>query len=110
VSKIAKKLIEHKQICPKCGKESMELFDICTGCADFKLGFRSEWRCIGIRDKTGKIIDAGCEEKVKTDKFMGQWFKEFADADPEFKDLLDSAGMLSKQEIGIQTVTDTGLK
>jgi hypothetical protein len=109
-SKISKKLIEHKQICPKCGKKSMELFDICRSCPDFKLGFRSEWRCIGIRDETGKIVDMGCGEKVKTNKFMTQWFKEFADADPEFKDLLDSAGTLSKQEMGIRTVTDTGLK
>jgi len=110
IGKIAKKLLEHKQVCPKCGKKSMEIFDICRSCSDFKAGFRSEWRCIGIRDETGKIVDAGCGQKVKTDKFMGQWFKEFADADPEFKDLIDSTGMLSKQEMGIKTITDEGLK
>ena len=110
MNEISKKLLEHKQICPRCGKKSMEIFDICRSCADFKAGFRSEWRCMGIRDETGKIVDAGCGEKVKTDKFMGQWFKEFADTDPEFKDLLDSAGMLSKQEMGIKTITDEGLK
>jgi hypothetical protein len=110
VNEITKKLLEHKQICPKCGKKSMEIFDICRSCADFKAGFRSEWRCIGIRDETGKIVDAGCGEILKTNKFMGQWFKEFADADPEFKDLIESAGMLSKQEMGIKTVTDDGLK
>ena len=110
MSKISKKLIDHKQICPKCGKKSMEIFDICRNCADFRAGFRSEWRCVGIRDETGKIADVGCGEIVKTNKFMGQWFKEFGDADPEFRELLDSVGMLSKQDMGIKTVTDEGIK
>jgi hypothetical protein len=109
---LARKLIEQKQNCPKCGKQkSMELHDLCRSCDDFKAGWRSEWRCIGIRDKNGmKIIEPGCGHRELTKKFITQWISEFGKKDPEFADLLEKAGMLSKKEMGIPTVTDEGIK
>ncbi len=77
--------------CQKCGgTETVSLKDLCPKCADAEGGkFRSAWLC------------SQCGEKVKSEKAVSQWIEEFRIDIPEWA---------TKKSLGIQTITDDGIK
>ncbi len=86
--------------CPQCGrKDGLSLKSICPSCTDSEGGkYHTMYSC----EETGpdkKIIGCGFKTE-KSDKFMVQRMSEL---NPDWQ-----GGM--KQELGIKTTTDTGLK
>ena len=78
--------------CPKCGiKDSKVLISLCPSCKDSESGkYHSAWKC----------MTKDCEEIEKSEKFLTQVLSEMG---IEF-----NPG--SKQDMGIKTLTDDGLK
>ena len=76
--------------CPKCGiEENMILSSICGSCADAESGkFHSAWLC------------PTCQYKEKSGKFFTQWLTELGVEIPTGH----------KQDMGIKTLTDDGLR
>ncbi len=76
-------------ICPKCGEKSYVLHPICRGCKDSEDGkYKTMFLCYK------------CKYKEKSEKWLAQWMKELGIELPD--------GM--KRHLGIQTVTNEGLK
>jgi len=82
------------QKCPKCGKDSMEIFGLCPTCEDAK----------GENGEPGKyktkFVCKECSHFEKSEKHMVIWLQEMG---VEF-------GNQSKKDLGIKTITDDGLK
>jgi hypothetical protein len=82
------------QKCPKCGKDSMEIFGLCHTCEDAK-GENGE---IG-KYKT-KFVCKKCSYSEKSEKYMVIWLQKMG---------IDF-GNQSKKELGVKTITDDGIK
>jgi len=82
------------QKCPKCGKDSMEIFGLCPTCEDAK----------GENGEPGKyktkFVCKECSHFEKSEKHMVIWLQEMG---VEF-------GNQTKKELGIKTITDGGTK
>jgi len=82
------------QKCPKCGKDSMEIFGLCPTCEDAK-GENGE----PAKYKT-KFVCKECSYSERSEKHMVIWLQEMG---VDF-------GNQSKKELGIKTITDDGIK
>ena len=84
------KLVIPRKTCTECNEvESMALHSLCKSCTDSEGGqFKTMWLC-------GK-----CGAKEKSNKFLVQWLDELG---VEFSDG-------TKQDMGIKTVTDNGIR
>lgn len=82
------------QKCPKCGKDSMEIFGLCPTCEDAK----------GENGEPGKyrtkFMCKECSHSEKSEKHMVTWLMEMG---VEF-------GNQSKESLGVKTITDNGIK
>lgn len=76
------------RICPNCGKKSYVLRSLCPNCIESE----------GGKYKT-KLICYHCNHAEKSNKFVAQWMNEWK---------ISASG--TKQELGIKTITDEGLK
>ncbi len=89
--------------CPHCNKTgSFRLDSICPSCSDSEGGkFHTMWFC-GEMDRTTRelIPGTGCGAKDKSDRFYMQWLNELV---PDWQSAM-------KQDAGIRTVTDEGIK
>jgi hypothetical protein len=93
----------HNIVPPKpcaCGKK-LVLSSICGSCIDSEKGkYKTMWYC-GTMDKDRNLVPGtGCGRKEKSDKFYLQWLNELV---PDWESTM-------KQQAGIKTVTDEGLK
>jgi hypothetical protein len=82
------------QKCPKCGKDSMEIFGLCPTCEDAK-GENGE----PAKYKT-KFVCKECSYSERSEKHMVIWLQEMG---VDF-------GNQSKKELGIKTITNEGIK
>ena len=84
------KFIIPRKDCPNCGKEEgLLLTPLCKSCKDAEDGrYHTAWIC------------SQCQHKEKSEKFFTQWLNELGVEIPEG----------AKQNIGIKTLTNEGLK
>jgi len=91
--------------CPQCGrKEGLSLVSICPSCTDSEGGkYHSMWTCIDTDAGCGSrfYIDTdGVLQVGKSEKFMTQVLNELG----------INFGTGTKEEMGIKTITDAGIK
>lgn len=76
-------------LCPKCKEKSYVMYPICRSCKDSEGGkYRTMFKCFK------------CNHVDKSEKFFSQWISDMGLEMPTG----------SKKELGIKTVTNTGLK
>lgn len=80
--------------CPKCGQDAMQMFGLCRTCEDAK-GENGEVGKYKVKFECTK-----CHFKERSEKPMVIWLQEMG---------VDFSNQ-SKKELGIKTITDTGLK
>ena len=78
------------------------LQSICPSCSDSEGGkFHTLWYCGHMEPLTRSLIPGtGCGAMEKSERFMVGWLDE----------LVPNWGSMMKQEAGIKTVTDSGVK
>lgn len=77
------------RVCPQCGKETFQIFGLCASCQEAEGGkFKTLFEC------------SECHFKEKSKKPIVVWLREM---DWDF-------GNQSKRSLGIQTITDDGIK
>lgn len=99
-------------LCPKCGKESVRLFPVCHTCKELSEGgkFKTIWACKYLAvDARGTPImtpyglpalEEGCGYMEKSEKSTTEWLNELG---IKYENQ-------TKRSLGIQTLTDEGVK